>query len=268
MDEREISNNDPWIQNVDFSFLNSNNGNPTRNNDVQQKVSDGGSTLDHVPLDSGQKAAKDPKDGEQQAELVTRFLTGDEDAFRLITDLYGGLLLRTAYLLVRDEEAAKDVVQDAFILAWKNMHTLRERTYLRAWLLKIVINQSMSFKRQVARKATFLREQFVQYVVDASIQEAASQRGRLEDSLDLNRAIDQLPLNQRAVLVLFYYHHMTMPEIAETLGVAENTLRKRLQAALEKIRRVLKIDLSAPNASASTTKYVHPRMNVRGGEQR
>ena len=145
------------------------------------------------------------------------------------------------------------------------MHTLRERMYLRAWLLKIVVNQSTSFKRQLVRKAAFLREQFVQYVVDTSIQETASQRGHLEDTLDLNRAIDQLPLNQRAVLVLFYYHHMTMPEIAETLGVAENTLRKRLQSAVEKIRRVLKVDLTSPNASA--TKYIHPRMNVRGGEQ-
>ncbi len=261
MDEREMSNNDPLTQGVGFSF-------PKRNNDVMQELSDGGSTPDQVPLDSTRrKEERDPKDGERQAEFVTRFLAGDEQAFRLITDQYGGLLLRTAYLLVKDEEAAKDIVQDSLVLAWKNMHTLREHTYLRAWLLKIVVNQSMSFKRQLARKASFLREQFVQYIVDTSIQETASQRGHVEDALDLNRAIDQLPLNQRAVLVLFYYHHMTMPEIAETLGVAENTLRKRLQSAIEKIRRVLKVDLASPNASASTTEYIHPRMNVRGGEQ-
>jgi RNA polymerase sigma-70 factor (ECF subfamily) len=259
MDEHEMSTNAPWIQGVGFSFS-------ERNNDVTQEVSDGSSTSNRVPLDAARnKEDRDSRDGERQAELVTRFLEGDDQAFRLITDFYGGLLLRTAYLLVKDEEAAKDIVQDSLVLAWKNMHTLRERTYLRAWLLKIVVNQSMSFKRQIARKAAFLREQFVQYVVDTSIQETASQRGHLEDTLDLNRAIDQLPLNQRAVLVLFYYHHMTMPEIAETLGVAENTLRKRLQSAVEKIRRVLKVDLTSPNASA--TNYIHPRMNMRGGEQ-
>ncbi len=259
MDEHEMSNNAPWTQGVGFSFS-------ERNNDGTQEVSDGSSTSDKVPLDAARnKEDRDPRDGERQAELVTRFLEGDDQAFRLITDLYGGLLLRTAYLLVKDEESAKDIVQDSLVLAWKNMHTLRERTYLRAWLLKIVVNQSVSFKRQIARKAAFLREQFVQYVVDTSIQETASQRGHLEDTLDLNRAIDQLPLNQRAVLVLFYYHHMTMPEIAETLGVAENTLRKRLQSAVEKIRRVLKVDLTSPNASA--TNYIHPRMNMRGGEQ-
>jgi RNA polymerase sigma-70 factor (ECF subfamily) len=260
MDEHEMSNNELWRQSVGFSFS-------ERNNDVTQEVSDGSSTPEQVPLDSVRnKENRDPRDAERQAELVTRFLTGDEQAFRLITDLYGGLLLRTAYLLVKDEESAKDIVQDSLVLAWKNMHTLREHSFLRAWLLKIVVNQSMSFKRQIARKATFLREQFVQYVVDTSIQETASQRGHLEDTLDLKRAIDQLPLNQRAVIVLFYYHHMTMPEIEETLGVAENTLRKRLQSALEKIRRVLKVDPASSNASA--TNYIHPRMNVRGGEQR
>lgn len=260
MDEHEMSNNDPWTQNVGFSFS-------ERNNDVKQEVSDEGPTPGEMSLDSARKKEdRDPKDGERQAELVTRCLSGDEQAFRLITDLYGGLLLRTAYLLVKDEEAAKDIVQDSLVLAWKNMHTLRERAFLRAWLLKIVVNQSTSFKRQLVRKAAFLREQFVQHIVDTSIQETASQRGYLEDTFDLNWAIDQLPLNQRAVLILFYYHHMTMPEIAETLGVAENTLRKRLQSALEKIRRVLNIDLTSPNASA--TKYIHPRMNVRGGEQR
>ncbi len=58
----------------------------------------------------------------------------------------------------------------------------------------------------MARTTAFLREQFVQYVVDTSIQETASQRGHREDTLDM--AIDQLPLNQRAVLVLFYHHHI------------------------------------------------------------
>jgi len=234
---------------------------------VKQEIPNGGSPFDPIPLESEHKEGKGPKDGGQQAELVTSFLAGNEQAFRLITDQYGELLLRTAYLLVRDEEAARDIVQDSLILAWENMHTLRERTYLRAWLLKIVVNQSMSFKRQLARKSAFLREQFFQYVLNVSIEESASQRGRMEDTLDMNRAIDQLPLNQRAVLILFYYHHMTMPEIAEMLGVAENTLRKRLQSALEKIRRVLQVDLNASNASVPIKKYIHPRRNMQVCEE-
>jgi RNA polymerase sigma-70 factor (ECF subfamily) len=239
-----------------------------RNNDVKQEVSHGNVNPNQVPLEPEPGEDLDPRDKERQAELVTRCLAGDEQAFALIMDLYGGLLLRTAYLLVRDEEAAKDIVQDAFILAWKNLATLHERTYLRAWLVKIVVNQATSFKRQIARRATLLREQFVQYMLDTSIQEAASQRGQMEDSFDLARAIDQLPLNQRTVLILFYYHRMTMPEIAMSLGVAENTLRKRLQSALDKIRRVLYIDQTTPSTPASLAGYIHARSHRHAqGEQ-
>lgn len=211
-------------------------------------------------------AETEHSDGRWQAELVARCLVGDERAFAMIADHYGNVLLRTAYLLVQDEEAAKDVVQDSLLLAWKNMAKLREPAFLRAWLLKIVVNQSVSLKRQWARKAALLREQFTQTLIDDSIQSADFARGRLEDRLDVEQAIAQLPLNQRVVLVLFYYHRMTMPEIAAMLGVAENTLRKRLQAALEKTRRALRIELAGTQDTTLKREDVTTRISMhRGG---
>jgi len=218
-----------------------------------QKIARSGSEAEHA-------------DGRRQAELVARCLAGDERAFAMIADQYGNLLLRTAYLLVHDEEAAKDIVQDSLMLAWKNLKKLREPAFLRAWLLKIVVNQSVSLKRQWVRKAALLREQFTQTSIDDAIQSADFARGRPEDRLDVERAIALLPLNQRVVLVLFYYHHMTMPEIATMLGVAENTLRKRLQAALEKTRRALRIELEGTQGTTLTNEDVNTRISMhRGG---
>ncbi len=212
-----------------------------------------------------ESAGADNSDGLWQAELVARCLNGDESAFARIADQYGNLLLRTAYLLVQDEEAAKDVVQDSLLLAWKNMNKLREPTFLRAWLLKIVVNQAISLKRQWARKAALLREQFAQTSIADSIQSADFVRGSIEDRLDVEQAIVRLPLNQRAVLVLFYYHRMTMPEIASMLGVAENTLRKRLQAALEKTRRAMHVELERTKDAPLTQKGVNPHMSMHQG---
>jgi RNA polymerase sigma-70 factor (ECF subfamily) len=203
---------------------------------------------------------------ENAAELVRRCLAGDEYAFTLIADQYGGLLLRTAYLLLQDDEAAKDVVQEALILAWKNMGKLREPAFLRAWLLKIVVNQATSVKRQLIRKAALLREQLTQQYVNATIHTADMQRGYLEESLDLVQAIEQLPLKQRVVVVLFYYHRMTMPEISLVLGVAENTLRKRLQSALDKMRRVLQEDGASSQEAMLFQQSSSPRITIhRGG---
>jgi RNA polymerase sigma-70 factor (ECF subfamily) len=211
-----------------------------RDYDVSREAT--GENQENTDLKSGEDNRQDARDGAWQAELVRWCLTGDEQAFAVIADHYGGLLLRTAYLLIRDEEAAKDIVQESFILAWKNMGKLREPAFLRAWLIKIVVNQSISSQRQLARRAALLREQFIEQYVHTTIRASEIQGGRLEEGIDLEQAIAQLPLKQRVVLVLFYYHRMTMPEIATLLGVAENTLRKRLQAALDKIRRVLQVD--------------------------
>jgi RNA polymerase sigma-70 factor, ECF subfamily len=213
-------------------------------------------------LDAGAHHEQDLK--HNTVELVQRCLAGDEHAFTLIADQYGGLLLRTAYLLLRDEEAAKDVVQEALILAWKNMGNLREPAFLRAWLIKIVVNQATSVKRQLARKTALLREQFTQQYVNITINTADLQRGSLEESIDLEQAIGQLPLNQRVVIVLFYYHRMTMPEIAIMLGVAENTLRKRLQSALDKVRRVLQEDVAHAQNANLPQEQLNPHIH-RGG---
>ncbi|MDQ2888669.1 MAG: RNA polymerase sigma factor [Chloroflexota bacterium] len=211
-----------------------------------------GENSENIDLEPGESNRQDPRDGEWQAALVKSCLGGDEQAFAILADHYGGLLLRTAYLLVRDEEAAKDIVQESLILAWKNMGKLREPSFLRAWLIKIVVNQSISLKRQLARRAALLREQLTEQYVNTTIRVSEIQRGRVEESIDLEQAIGQLPLNQRVVLVLFYYHRMTMPEVATVLGIAENTLRKRLQAALDKIRRALQVEVVRETSPTQT----------------
>jgi RNA polymerase sigma-70 factor, ECF subfamily len=202
----------------------------------------------------------DTKDGTWQAELVARCLNGDESAFSTLSDQYGTLLLRTAYLVIGDEDVAEDIVQDTLILAWRKLATLREPWHLRAWLLKITLNQSMSLKRQLARRSLWLHEQVAQQTRD---NEHERFDDHLADSLDIARAIDRLPVNQRAVLVLFYYHHMSMSEIASILDVAENTLRKRLQSALDKVRRVL----TSESIASSTPPYFPPTRLREGDSQ-
>lgn len=226
-----------------------------------------GLDLDQESVDTGQPLEQDVTDETRQAELVARCLRGDEQAFALIVDSYGNLLLRTAYLLVQDEESAKDVVQDALLLAWKNMRQLREPAYLRAWLIKIVVNQATTLKRQWARKSTLLRQQLSQHHIEQTMSIADVQRGHIENALDTWQAIEQLPLKQRVVLVLFYYHNFTMPEIATMFGVSENTLRKRLQAALEKVRKALHIELATTKGKGAMLDNLPARAGFRGGQR-
>jgi RNA polymerase sigma factor (sigma-70 family) len=111
-----------------------------------------------------------------------------------------------------------------------------------------------------------LSEQISQYALNLSIQQADRERGSIEENVDIEQALSLLPANQRIVIVLFYYHRMTMPEISSCLGVSENTLRKRLLAALDKMRRALHIEEVSEEGYRFTAIEPHISMR-RGGAQ-
>ena len=197
-----------------------------------------------------------PEEKPEQTEqriLVTRVLQGDEKAFSDIVDQYGALMLRTAIMIVADRDIAEDVVQDAFIQAWHHLPDLREAGALRPWLMRIVVNQCISFKRRLARTTAFVRQSLSEQEIDLTAEIADHHKGRLERDWDLASAIDKLPAKQRVVIVLHYYNGMTLPEMAKVLQTSENTLKKRIQAALNNLRRVLRLaDMDEGMASRAT----------------
>ena len=176
----------------------------------------------------------------EQRILVARALRGDKDAFDDIFDRYSGLMLRTAYGIVKDRDIAEDAVQNALIQAWQHLPSLRETGVLRSWLLRIVVNQCISFKRRLARSRMFLYQSFLEQGMFLASQLADDAKGCMERSWDLAQAVEKLPAKQQNVIALHYYQGMTLPEISQRLQISENTLKKRIQAALSNLRRVLR----------------------------
>src|SRR5256885_14917335 len=186
----------------------------------------------------------------EQHILVARALRGDKDAFDDIFDRYSGLMLRTAYAIVKDRDSAEDAVQNALIQAWQHLPSLRETGALRSWLLRIVVNQCISFKRRLARSTMFLHQSFSEQETDLASQITHYYEGYMERNWDLAQAIENLPAKQQMVIALHYYQGMTLPEISQALQISENTLKKRIQAALRNLRRVLR-DAEIDEALAS-----------------
>ena len=178
----------------------------------------------------------------EQQILVTRALQGDEDAFADILDRYKGLMLHTAYNIVKDRDVAEDAVQNALIQAWQHLPSLHETGALRPWLMRILVNQSISFKRHLARSTKFLQQSFAEQETERASQLADDAEGRVERNWDLAQAIEDLPAKQRAAIALHYYQGMTLPEMSHALQTSENTLKKRIQAALSNLRHVMMSD--------------------------
>lgn len=190
----------------------------------------------------------------EQEYLVSRATQGDQEAFSEIVDKYSTLMLRTATMIVGDRDIAEDVVQDALIQAWHHLPDLRKAGALRPWLMRIVVNQCISFKRRLARTTTFMRQALSEQETDLIAQAADDHKGRMERDWDLAQAIESLPMKQRVVVVLHYYNSMTLPEMAQTLNTSENTLKKRIQAALTNLRRLLR------SSSMEDEMVITPRM--------
>ena len=176
----------------------------------------------------------------EQRILIARALGGDKDAFDDIFDQYSGLMLRTAYNIVKDRDIAEDAVQNALIQAWQHLPNLRETGALRSWLLRIVVNQCISFQRRLARSRMFLYQSFSEQETYLASQIADDAKGRLERDWDLAQAVEKLPAKQQNVIALHYYQGMTLPAISQRLQISENTLKKRIQAALSNLRRALR----------------------------
>ena len=193
------------------------------------------------PASTAEQQEKAEADGmSEQCILVARALRGDQDAFDDIFDRYSGLMLRTAYGIVKDRDSAEDAVQNALIQAWQHLPSLRETGALRSWLLRIVVNQCISFKRRLARSTIFLHQSFSEQETLLASHIADYARGCMERSWDLAHAVEQLPAKQQNAIALHYYQGMTLPEISQRLQISENTLKKRIQVALSNLRRVLR----------------------------
>ncbi len=206
-------------------------------------------------LENEEEALETPEQMEQRL-MVARALQGDQTAFTEIVDQYSTLMLRTASIIVGDRDIAEDVVQDALIQAWHHLVDLRKAGALRPWLMRIVVNQCISFKRRLARSAAFMRQALSEQETDLLAQIADDHKGRLERDWDLAQAIEELPIKQRIVIVLHYYNGMTLPEMSQTLSTSENTLKKRIQAALNNLRRILRTDGDEENISSISFKHL------------
>src|SRR5229473_468165 len=129
-------------------------------------------TIDQKESENGENAAKN-----EQYKLVTRALDGDQEAFNDIVTQYSSLMLRTASMIVGDRDIAEDVVQDSLIQVWHHLPALREVGALRSWLMRIVVNQGISFKRRLARSTAFLRQSLSEQETDFMAQVADDHKG-------------------------------------------------------------------------------------------
>jgi RNA polymerase sigma-70 factor (ECF subfamily) len=183
---------------------------------------------------------------QRDAAWVEATLAGDHDAFGQIVEAYQRIAVSTAYRLLGHSEDAQDVAQNAFLNAFQSLSKLKDPRRLGPWLMRIVSNLALNFRRSRRSGSTVpLDEQHGPEGVARSGEPMASILGperraegrELQEALDA--ALEQLPEKQRLTLLLFTVEGWPQKEIAELLECSLETVKWNVFQARKRLRGLL-----------------------------
>jgi len=167
-------------------------------------------------------------------ELLKEYQAGNRQAFELIYNRYKGVLYIHAYKMLRDEDEAKDVVQELFIKLYSKANVICLRTTLSAYLYASIRNRILDIIAHKRIKTDYLAslEDFVQqgvYTTDQLMREK-------ELAFQIEREVSLLPEKMRQIFEMSRNANLSHKEIAEKLDISDKTVKKQISNALKLIR--------------------------------
>jgi RNA polymerase sigma-70 factor (ECF subfamily) len=164
--------------------------------------------------------------------LVSRTLEGDTAAFEVLVTHYQRVLFAVALRMLGDYEDARDVTQNTFIKAYQKLNTFDHQHRFFSWIYRILVNECLNAKRGRP----------VVQGLDAEMPDPAKPDEPLESAerrQKVRRAILDLPVEYREVIVLRHFTALSYLEIAEALSIPVRTVKSRLHTARQRLLQAL-----------------------------
>lgn len=171
--------------------------------------------------------------------LVTLTLKGEMRAFEELVDRYQKVLYNTVLKIVQDADDAHDITQSGFVKAFENLGSYKSQHKFFSWLYRIVVNESLNALR--GRKET----EDIDSGLMAAVKNPAEVYEDTEREQYIDKALQMLTPENRAVVVLRHFQDLTYKEIAHVLDIPEKTVKSRLFTARQLLKdRLLKLGYS------------------------
>ena len=169
--------------------------------------------------------------------LISRIAQGDRLAMQVLYGRHHVRVFRFALRVVRNEQTAEDLISEVFLDVWRQAGTFEGRSAVTTWLLSITRFKALSALRR--RKDAELDDEAAEAIEDtADTPEVAVQK---KDSGNvLRECLKALSQDHREIIDLVYYHEKSVEEVAEIVGIPENTVKTRLFYARKKLAELLK----------------------------
>ena len=174
-------------------------------------------------------------------ELVEKSKQGDAGAFRKLYELYAKAMFNTSYRILNDFTEAEDVLQEAFMDAYRHLDSFGNRSSFGSWLKQIVVNKSINVLR---KKRLILTDMEQGPIAEMPEEERYDERETQLKIDEVRKAIQALPDGYRTVLSLYLLEGYDHEEIAGILQVAQSTVRTQYIRAKQKLLQSLKQGVS------------------------
>jgi RNA polymerase sigma-70 factor, ECF subfamily len=189
-------------------------------------------------------------------ELVEHAQRGDARAMELVMRRHNRMMYRTARAILRDDAEAEDAVQEAYLQAFRGLAGFRGEASLSTWLVRIAANQALMRRRRIARQAQVIpidaesAEHLMEEVAEDEAAGPENEAWKGEVRAILEKRIDALPDDFRAVFVLRAVEELTVEETANALGIPEATVRTRFFRGRALLRSALEREMDEGLAKA------------------
>ncbi|WNF23415.1 sigma-70 family RNA polymerase sigma factor [Mesobacillus jeotgali] len=166
--------------------------------------------------------------------LVRKAQEGSDEAFEELISGVRGKLYRTAYSYVRNEHDALDIYQEAIYKAYTSLKSLKNPQSFESWIIKILVFKAIDFIRKESRH-------FPADNIDSFGQAFLSGNSDHSDqSMDLFKAFEYLDPHYKTIILLRYYHDLSVKQIASMLDCPEGSVKSCLHRAKKELRPILK----------------------------
>ncbi len=178
-------------------------------------------------------------------ELMERFRDGDTMAFEILLSRHERAIFNFIYRMIRDREKAQDLLQETFLRVIKNKQRYIPKARFTTWLYTIARNQCIdAFRKAKHRRHASLDQPYrgepggrsLMDKLPGKSEDALQRKEAQEITLRIEEALTHLSSEQREVFVMRQFRNLRFREIAEIVGVSENTIKSRMRYALEHLR--------------------------------
>jgi RNA polymerase sigma-70 factor, ECF subfamily len=198
------------------------------------------------PMSQPRPDTAEPAGAEDDLALVQRTRAGDGVAFRAIMRRYNRRLYRLARGIIRNDSEAEDIVQEAYVRAFAQLHTFRGEASLATWLSRIAINEALGRVRLMQRRVDPYRgrdgedaAQVIPFPRNADHDDPERSMAQRQIVQLVEQATDGLPEEFRTVFVARVIEGLSIEETADLLNILPETVKTRLHRARLLIRRQL-----------------------------